>query len=116
MPVINFACTGEGLERVVRVPKRAFGFTAFGDPATNRIISLGLLAWNDYINEQKVLTCADTVPLQVGHWLYPHIADHPLNGVEGRPEKGEKTRFGQASDLARCKPRPSGGRRNRLGA
>ncbi len=66
------------------VPKRAFGFTASsGSTSTNRIISFGLLAWHDYIKVQEVLTCADTVPvpLQVGHWLYPHLANHPLRSV-----------------------------------
>jgi len=61
-----------------RIPKKAFGF---GTPTWwgNRIISLGLLAWYDYIEVQEVLTCTDTVtvPLKMPHWAYPHLADHP---------------------------------------
>ncbi len=69
----------ENLMPTNRLPKKAFGI---GVPGWyNEIISLGLLAWNDYVNVQEILTCADTmtVPLQgkKGDWFYPHLAINP---------------------------------------
>ncbi len=86
------AMYGQDFENLMPMDRRpskdAFGAYADNTAVADRLwndprpetISLGLLSWNDYINVQEVLTCADTktAPISTAAaWHYPHLAALP---------------------------------------